>query len=754
MLNNQATDLAISASVPLPANNSQYYAQDEEKDLHLLEHWHILVKRKWWFLSVLSGFIAAALLTIFFMTPVYMGKITLQIVQDNPSALIGGATNDPRGALTGTTQIDRFYETQYKILQSPTLAYGLIDTLKLNEHPSYKKLEEASKGLPPEVIRQNYAESLMKNIKVEPGKKSFLVDISFTSPDKELARKLPEAFQGEYLKLCMNMRQQSYKMIREWLDSELTRLGKKLEVSEENLYAQGQNKDSLSLEEPQFNVIIQKYVELGRVLTAAQADRVSKEAQCKQVVEQGPDAPLITNNSLIVQLRQNLIDLESQSSGSSKIFGANYPEQQAQTAKLKELRDRLGREVKRVEAGLKAELDAATRAEKLLQKEFNAQKAKVIDMENGLVEHHILKRDLQTNQTLYEALLARMKEASIATTMVASNVSVITPAAIPYAPSRPKPSLYILIALVIGTIAGIGAAFTVEYCDSSIKNVEDLEKFCRIPSLGMIPLADSEELAKSSNTPELAAYSTPMSLIGESIFHIRTAIMRSASEAPPQVITITSASPEEGKTTSSSNIACGLAGADRKCLIMDCDLRKPRLHKVYNVSNERGLTDYLAGGATLQEIIRPTPVPNLYFIPAGPATSPNPNDLFASKGFRKLVNLLRHEFSHIILDSPPIIGFADAQSLALHADGTVLVIKHHSTSREAGRLAVKLLSQNGFQILGGILAMVRKELIGYGCYYAYYGGGQKSFHRMKCGLGRVAGALQHRLSEFRWVKRM
>jgi capsular exopolysaccharide synthesis family protein len=616
----------------------------------------------------------------------------------------------------------------------------------LKEHPSYKKFEEKNKDLPPEVIRQNYALSLMGHIKVEPGKKSFLVDISFTSPDKELARKLPEAVQGEYLKLCMTTRQQSYAMIREWLDSELTRLGEKLKVSEENLYAQDQNKDSLSLEDPQFNVIIQKYVELGKVLTAAQADRVSKEAQYKQVVAKGTDAPLITNNPLIVQLRQNLIDLESQSSGSSKIFGANYPERQAQTAKLKELHDQLGREVKRVETGLKAEYEAATQAEKLLQKEFDAQKAKVIDMENGLVEHHVLKRDLQTNQTLYEALLARMKEASIATTMVVSNVSIITHAETPLKPCRPKPMLYMAIALVIGTIGGIGTAFFVEHCDSSIKSVEELERFCRIPALGIIPLADSKELSKSSHTLELAAYSNPKSMIGEAIFHVRAAIMLSGSGAPPQVITITSASQGEGKTTSSSSIACGLAGIDRKCLLMDCDLRKPRLHEVYNVTNERGLTNYLNGSATPEEIIAPTLVPNLYIIPAGPVTPPNPNDLFASETFKKLMNLLRQQFNHIVLDSPPVIGFADARSLAFHADGTVLAIKHHSTTREAGRFAVKLLSQNGFQVLGGILTMARKERMGYGGYYLYYiGAGQKNIrhHCWKGELGRVVETLQH-----------
>ena len=377
-------------------------------------------------------------------------------------------------------------------------------------------------------------------------------------------------------------------------------------------------------------------------------------------------------------------------------MGNNFPDYKAQTTKMKDLRQRLNQEIRRLETSIRADYEAASRAESLLQKEFDLQKAKVIDLQNSLVQHHILKRDLQTNQTLYEGLLARMKEASVASTMVASNVSVITPAEAPYKPWIPQPLLFMALALVIGSMGGVMTAFFVEYLDSSIKTTEELEKVCHIPALGVVPLfsGNSKKLAQDEQgSIGLIPYNQPMSMLSEAIFHIRSSIMLSISEAPPQVIVVTSANPDEGKSTMASNLAVAMASPDRKCLIMDCDLRKPSLHKVYSLPLQPGLTNYLTGNATLEEIIRPTGVPNLYFIPAGP-TPPNPNELFNSAAFKNLINHLRQEFHHIIIDSPPIIGFADGRSIAANADGVVLMVKHHSTTREAGRLAVQLLSQN------------------------------------------------------------
>ncbi len=721
MQSNQPTDLMVQvpASLPGPASNVQYYAYEEEQGPHLRDYWHVLLKRKWWFAGVFAVVMAATALVTYLMTPIYVGRITLQIIQDNPSAIMGGGSTDPLGALTGTSELDRFYETQYKILQSQAIAYRIIDSLDLRNHPSYKKMEEDNKGDPPDVIRQKYAQSLLDQLKVQPVKNSFLVDISFRSPDKMLAQEVPESIQKEYLQLAMNTRRQSYAMLKEWLNGELTRLGKKLEISEQNVYEDGRKKDNLSLEDNQYNVIVQKYVELSKALTAAQADKAEKESQYRQLLEKGTDAPLITNNALIVQLRQQLIAEESQASGSGAILGARHPERQAELAKIKDLRSRLNYEVKRIETSARADYETVCRTETLLRQEYEAQRKKLTEMQDDLVQHHILTRDLQTNQALYEALLARMKEANIASTMVASNVSVITTPEKPFRPWMPRPLLFLAIAAVVGSIGGVAAAFFVEYLDSSIKSVEEMEKVCRIPTLGMVPLVERRELAKKSLLPELMVHQEPTSMIGEAVFHIRTAIMLSASGSPPQVIVVTSSSLMEGKTSTTSNLAISLSGNDRKCLIIDGDLRKPRLHKIWKLVNDCGLSNYLTGGAAVEDIIRATEVPNLYVITAGP-TPPNPNELLASSAFRKLVEQLRKNFDHIVIDSPPIVGFADARSLAAAADGTVLVFKHHSTTREAARLAVQLLSQNHLRILGGILTMARRDRMPYGGYYGYY----------------------------------
>ncbi|MFP3868983.1 MAG: GumC family protein [Desulfobacteraceae bacterium] len=737
MGNNKQIDNSINSSLVSIPQNSNYYHADFEEGISLRDYWHVFLKRKWWVLGVLFGTVGLALLVIFLMPPIYKGTTTLQIIQDNPSALMGGEHADPLSTITGSGELDRFYETQYKILQSPTLALGLIESLKLEDHPSYQELAQKNPEDSPEVIREKYAkEYILENLVVEPVKNSFLVNVSFKSTDKHLAQKIPEAIQREYLEICMDTRQQSYTMLKDWLNKELNRLAQKLETSERNVYAHGRQNDFLSLESSDENVIVKKYVELSKLLTTAQSEKSIKEAQYRQIEERGADAPLITNHPLIQELRQELITLEAEVTGSNKIYGPNYPEHRAQRTRLQELRRRLQQEIVRLEKSIQADYEAAVRAEMLLQNEFDLQKAKVIDLQNDLVQHHILKRDLLTNQTLYEGLLARMKEASIASTMVSSNVSVITPAKEPYEPWLPKPLLFVGMALALGSVFGLGTAIVVEYLDNSIKTTDDLEKTCRIPSLGVVPLVTDnnlKELSKDQIGPTSVAlipYHKPMSMFGEAVFHLRAAIMLTVTEASPQVILLTSANPSEGKTTLTQNLASAFANAECKCLVVDCDLRKPTLHKIAEQPPRPGLTNYLTGTATLEEIIHPTLVPNLDLIPAGPIP-PNPHELLASEKFRNLIRDLRQKYPHILMDSPPIIGFADARALAGFADGVLLVVKHHATTREAGRLAVQLLSQNHCRILGGVLSMAQKDRLhgGYYGYYQYYRKYHEKYHQ-------------------------
>lgn len=745
--------MIVPASPSMPPALDSYYKAEFEESSHLRDYWHVLCKRKWWFIGVLAGVVFLTLMISLIMSPIYKVTTTLQIIQDNPSAIMGGQNTDPLSALSGSSSLDKFLETQNNILQTPAIALGIMDTLNLKEHPSYKDLEKKYASDPPWAIRERYALNMLDRLKVDPVKNSFLVNISYTSTDKNLAWKIMEVLPKEYLKLSMVTREMSYTTLREWLDQELERLGKKLQDSEKTLYAHGQKQDFLSLEEPEVNVIIKKYIAVSQALTTAQADKANKEAQYRQIREQGADAPLITNHPLVTGLRQSLIDLEAQVSGQSKIFGANYPEYSAHNARMKEVRQRLNQEVRRLETSVRADYEAATKTEALLQKEFDLQKGKVVDLQNDLVKHHVLKRDLQTNQTLYEGLLSRMKEAAVASTMVASNVSVITPGKEPYEPWLPKYLLFTLLAVILGSMVGLGTSFFVEYMDDSIKTVEEMEKICHLPSLGVVPTLESVSwklplLGKdSANLPvlsgtspeqapeepvplELLSHFDPMSMLGETIQHIRTSLLLSASDTVPKVIMVTSGSPAEGKTTLSVNLAASLAGPDRRCLIIDCDLRKARIHEVFRKPLRPGLTNYLTGAASLEEIIQETSVPNLFFIPAGP-TPPNPNELFSSARFGNLINHLRSDFDHLLIDSPPIIGFADGRTISSIVDGVLFVIRHHSTTREAGRLAMQLLSQSNARILGGVLTMVKKSSLGYGGYYSYYKDYQKEYGNYK-----------------------
>lgn len=715
------TSLVVSDSNSPPVLHSHDYNRGAEQNQNLRDYWNILIKRKWWVISAFLGLVVTVGLVTLLMTPIYRSSTILQIVQDNPSAMMG--ERDPMAMMAGQDTMARFYETQYMLLNNRTILYRIIDVLNLTEHPEYKTLKEKYQKQSPQALRDDIAKSLEKNLEIKPLKRSYLVEIFFKSPDKGLSQEVPNAIYQEYIKFSMLTRRQSYKLIREWLDSELGQLATKVEASERKLFEQGKEKDFLSLESKEENVIVRKYVELNGLLTKAQAERAVKESQYRQIKEKGLDAPLTVNNLLIQKLREETIGQEAKVSSINKIYDKNYPQLQAEEAKLKDLRMRLNNEVQRIRTSIQADYETALRAENLLKDAMEFQKNNVVNLQDNLVQHHILKRDLQTNEQLYQALLARMKEASIASTMVTSNVAVIVPAELPLKPYLPKKKLNLALAAVIGLLGGVGMAFLVEYWDDSVKTTDELERICRIPSLGVVPFLSHNGQPALEERPagelELATVSQPRSMVAEAIFHIRTAVMLSSSGGPPGIVVVTSPNPSEGKSTLSMNLAASMATMGRKTVLIDCDLRKPSINAIFDHPGQPGLSNFLTGGASLDEILCPTRIPDLFFIAAG-AVPPNPVQLVTSEAFTELLQKLEKDFQHVIVDTPPLIGFTDARAISSLAGGVLLVVKHHATSREAMRLAVQLLSQVRAPILGAVLNMAEKGNLGYGGYYGYY----------------------------------
>jgi polysaccharide biosynthesis transport protein len=368
----------------------------------------------------------------------------------------------------------------------------------------------------------------------------------------------------------------------------------------------------------------------------------------------------------------------------------------------------------------------------------------MVKLQDNLSDYQILKRDAETSEQLYQALLSRVKSASIAATMVPSNVAVIDPGLLPNKPFRPKTLRDLSIAVILGLTFGVGLALFLEHLDDSIKSLDDLEKAFNLPSLGIVPLMRSNgkfilnpqknstglsgacslpRLYRDLRSPdpgsdkELIVSTKPCSQASEAILQVYSSLVFPTSGQPPRAIMITSPNPGEGKTLLAANLAQSYALNERQVVLIDGDLRNSRIHKIFQVELQPGLSDYLTGNATLEEIIHATAIPKLTVIPAGTKTL-NPVNLFHSDIFKDLLTELRQQVRHIIIDMPPVLGFADARFVSPLVDSVLLVAKYHYTHKRSGRLARQLLDH--VPVLGVVLNSVGVHDQPYYDHYKYY----------------------------------
>jgi polysaccharide biosynthesis transport protein len=724
----------------LPATSAPDLYYEVEKGHTLREYVDILIRRKWW---IIGTFIATLLLAgvyTFTKTPIYRATAMMEITADNPGSQVSA---DGRMMGVGSWFFaQKFQETQNKILKSKSLAKRVIQTLNLAEHPDFVAIAK-SKNKSEEQILNAMATAFVARLSVEPVRNTNLVDVSYQSPDQELTKEVLDVIANEYLYLLIDRRNESFSLVRNWLNKQLNQMAEKVQETQRKLYKFGQKTDIYTADDKE-NVVVQKFVDLSSLLTKAQSEKMAKKAQYHQIKEHGPSASLIVNNPLIAALRQEMAIQQAKVSALGKVLLSGHPEMQSETAKLAELKNRLNAETRRLQDSVKADYEAADRTESLLKESFGQQKQQMANLQDNLSNYQILKRDALTSEQLYQALLSRVKEVNISSTMVSSNVSVIDPASLPSFPFSPKKLQNMALATLLGLILGVALALLAETLDDSIKSTEDLEKTCNLPLLGTLPklnsyrnlVAGREEQEgfwgwrllphfrrDDQDGPEpgdldLVVYKHPQDPLTEALRHMQTSIMLSVSGRPPAAIMITSANPSEGKTMVASNLALSLALNGRSTVIIDCDLRKPRVHNIFDLIAQPGLTNYLTGNATREEILRTTTIPNLLVIPAGPQ-SPTPSNLLNSEIFKDLLGQLRQEFNHIIVDTPPILGFSDARIVSVLVDGALLVTKYNSTHKSAARAAIQLLNQINAPLMGGVLNCVETSSQRYGAYQYY-----------------------------------
>jgi polysaccharide biosynthesis transport protein len=705
-------------------------------------YFHILSERKWWIIGTFLTICLGVGLFTFLRTPIYRSTTMLQITQDNPGSDVSVDDTSPK--FINPNEMDKFQQTQYKILQSESLALRIIKGLGLMDHPDFKYIREENPQKSESEIEALMIAAFLQNLEVTPVRNSFLVEVSYQSPDKVMAQHVVNAIGSEYMNLSIDRRTESLALVRTWLDKQLGEMAAKVQAAQKKLYAYGQMTDIYTSDQKD-NVIVQKFIDLSALLTKAQADRMAKEAQYKQIKAKGPDAPLVVNNPLVTNLRQQVVSERAKVSAMNKVLRDGHPDLQAEKANLAEVKGRLDAEVHRITESVKADYEAARRTEDLLSDSFKAQKEQMAKLQDHLSDYQILKRDAQTSEQFYQALLSRVKAANIAATMVPSNIAVIDPGKLPDKPFTPKTLRDLSLAAILGLTLGVGLAFLLEHLDDSIKSLNDLEKAFNLPTLGILPLIRNNRgfsslrgpekstglsgwlpLSRQSNDKlspvsevdrELIVTKQPTSRASEAIFQVYSSLLLSTSGRPPGAIMVTSPNPGEGKTMLATNLAQSYALNQQPVVLIDGDLRNPRIHQIFQMEPQPGLSNYLDGSANLGEVIRTTAIPNLTIIPAG--TRPlNPGSLLNSEAFKELLTKLRQQLRHIIIDLPPVLNFADARFVSPLVDAVLLVAKYHFTQESAGRLAQHLLNQA--PVLGVVLNSVGGDGQPYYNHYRYY----------------------------------
>jgi len=731
-----------------PPPGYSYPSPQEEKEVNLRDYWKVIQKRRWIIIAFFLIVLIATAVGTFTMRPIYRGTVTIQINKENPQIV------DFKEVFAVNTMDMDYYQTQYKILESRSLARRVIQALKLSEHPEFQPQPETpfqqwkSNTLKPilglltfskenPTTDQDPSDSKKENplinrflrkLRVEPIRNSRLVKIHFDSNYPQLSFQVPNTLAATYIQQNLEARFVSTEQAKEWLTKQLEDLKAKVERADEDLQAFGSQHDIISFEEKE-NVTMQRLTELNEALTKAEAERMGKEALYKQTGGRNLDAfPTILENKLIQELKQAYIQLEAQYMKLSETFKPEYPEAVRLKSQIDAIQKRLNSEIGKMILGIKNDYESSLRRESLIRQAFEQQKAKALEMKEKGIQYNILKREADTNRELYKGLLQRMKEAGVSAGITASNIQVVDQAEMPTGPYKPNKGLNLLLAAVVGLFLGVGLAFFFEYLDNTIKTPEDVEQLIRLPSFGMVPEISNgrrRRLEKGTTCPvELITYGHPKSMLSEAYRSIRTSILLSFSEKPPKKIAITSPNPSEGKTTTVINTAIALSQTGARVLIIDADLRKPRLHKIFNHENGQGLSNFLSGHGDLESVVKTSEVPNLFYIPSGPIP-PNPSELLGSTLFKKMVESLEARFDHIVFDSPPVLGFADSIILSTSVDGVILTALGGKTPRETLQRAKEVLQQVNSKIIGVVINRVDIRRSDYGYYYyryhSYYG---------------------------------
>lgn len=738
---------------------------DQTNQIDLRDYWRIIVKHRKLIVTFFLVVVTTVAIHTFTMIPVYRSTAQILIERTNPNVLRAEEmfVIDPTG--------QDFYQTQYKILESRALAREVVKRLNLTEHPEFKGIEEEPgffsyiKGLKstimgkikglfkfmkpsrPEFNEEEYfgttksipgmeshddswlVGAFLGRLNIGPIRNSRLVNISFESTYPKLSARGANALVKAYTDWNLGLRLKGQQEASLFLDKQVKEVKRKLEASEIALQ-QYREKYGVAIIASQTgknraygqDLSRQKLIQVSTQLLDVTNKRIEAKIKYKKALEllknpaKADSIPEVVSSPVIISIKENEIGLLREKAEKSEKFGQKHPIMVALNREIENLRKQKFQEIKNIVSSMKTNYEVALSQERSLQRSLGLSQDETISRDKIAIQYQVLQQEVDSNRQLYDMLLKRLKETNVFEENRTINIHVIDYAETPKSPVKPKLKRNLFLAVIVGLFMGVGMAFFIEYLDNTIKNPEDLERFFKFPYLGPVPHFDIKN--PDSVWPELIVLNEPRSSASEAYRGLRTGVLFSTPGHSPRSVLITSPAVGEGKTITCANLAAVMAQSGSKVLLLDTDMRRPRLHRIFGVKNEQGMSNLLVGEGEWKNFRIKTAITNLDFIPSGPI-SPNPAELVGSERMQNLMNEFGKEYDRIVMDSAPVAAVTDPVLLSCLVDGVILVIRAGVTNKNIIANGIRQLKDIQTPILGAVLNNIDIRKGGY-CYYQDY----------------------------------
>lgn len=694
----------------------------------LRQYMRIALRWRYVIIGAVVACILLGLVVTLLMTPKYTATATIEISREADKV-----TNIQGVEREASVADQEFYQTQYGLLQSRSLSERVAAQLRLVDDPKFYEMFGGARDEPAfqlvngrypasgRAARQRVAgEILLKRLSVDPTRLSRLVDLHFTSPNADLSAKVANAWAENFIQTNLERKVQSTSYGRNLLQRQLANYKERLDASQRQLVGYASAEQIINLPSQtagdnrttsERSIVADDLAALNAALNQATADRIQAEARYEQAGRAGASTEALRNVA-INNLRQRRAELAAEYQQLMVRFEPGYPAAQALQSQIDQLDRSVQREEGRVSGSLQADYREAQQRESALQAKVSQLKASYLDLRRRSIQYNIYQQEVDTNRALYDGLLQRFKEIGVAGGVGVNNVAIVDPADVPQKPSSPRLLLNIAASILAGVVIGAALALALEQIDEAIADPAEVERRLGLPLLGSVPKVEGQ-------TPKEELKDRKSELV-DAYLAVQTNLAFTTEHGVPRSFAVTSTRPAEGKSTTALALATTLARAGRRVILVDGDMRSPSVHHLGGVSHDRGLSNFLSGEDDIASLTFSMSDLGFTAMSAGPIP-PNAAELLMGNRLSLLIERLLESYEHVVIDSPPVMGLADAPLIASRVEGVIYAVESHGIRATLVKIALGRLASANAHVLGGVLTKfeARKAHGGYGYEYGY-----------------------------------